>query len=292
MATFRRWLHRARGVFGRPHAGDNVRGFPAVDALVQDCKYGLRTFKNNPGFAVVVVVTLALGVGVNTLIFAVVNAVAFRPLPIDHPERVVFVQPDTPNAGLISHSFPNYRDLRDRNVTFDGLLGYRMAPMDVDVKGAPRRTWGYLATGNYFDVLGVQPAPGRFFRQADDQKPRDAALAVLDYDFWATELNADRSVVGTTIRINRIPYIATPADVLRVVLGRIAAFVAAGAVAGIALALAIGPLLMQIVYQASPREPAVLAAVGAVISLVGLVACWAPARRSLRVAPMAALREE
>ena len=182
------------------------RGFPALDTLIQDCRYGLRTLKKNPGFATVVVVTLALGVGVNTLIFAVVNALVFRPLPIDRPDRVAFVQPNTENSGLISHSFPNYRELRDRNVTFDGLIGYRMAPMDVDVNDGPRRAWGYLATGNYFDVLGVQPALGRFFHQADDQKPGDAAFAVLEYDFWSTEFHGDRSVIGTTIRINRLPY--------------------------------------------------------------------------------------
>jgi len=181
------------------------RGLLALDVLLQDCRYGLRTLRKNPGFATVVIVTLALGVGVNTLIFAVVNAVVFRPLPIDHPERVVFVQPNN-DRGMISHSFPNYRDLRDRNVTFDGLLGYRMAPMDVEVGGEPHRAWGYLATGNYFDVLGVQPALGRFFHQADDQKPGDAALAVLDHDFWLTQFHGDRSVIGTAIRINRLPY--------------------------------------------------------------------------------------
>ncbi len=180
------------------------RGVPAFDVLRQDVRYALRTFGRNPGFAAVVVVTLALAIGVNALAFGVVNAVIFRPLPIDHPERVVFVQPNVESE--VSHSFPNYRDLRDRNVTFEGLFGYRMSPMDVEVNGDPRRAWGYLATGNYFDVLGVRPAIGRFFHEADDQKPGAAPFAVLSHDFWMAQFHGDPSIAGTIIRINRLPY--------------------------------------------------------------------------------------
>jgi len=182
------------------------RGVPALDMLVQDCRYGLRTLRRNPGFATVVVITLTLGVGINTLVFAVVNAVIFRSLPIADPNRVAFVQPSNADFFGFTHSFPNYRDLRDRNVTFDGLIGYRMAPMDVEVNSDPRRAWGYLATGNYFDVLGVQPALGRFFHQADDQRPGAAPFAVLSHDLWLAQFHGDPAVIGTAIRINRLPY--------------------------------------------------------------------------------------
>ncbi len=171
-----------------------------------DLLYALRTLRRSPGFAVVAILSLALGIGANTLVFSVVNALVLKPLPIAKPERVVFVQPEGRGGSL---SFPNYRDLRDRNVTFDGLVGYRISPMNIDASGAgggALRAWGYLATGNYFDVLGVAPAFGRVFHASDDRQPGDAPLVVLSYDYWTSHFAADPAIVGRAIRINRLPY--------------------------------------------------------------------------------------
>src|SRR5436309_5758008 len=155
-----------------------------LDDLRGDLSYAFRTLARNPAFAIVAILSLALGIGANTLAFSAVHALVLKPLPIDRPGDVVFVQ-----SGVVGISFPNYRDLRDRAVTFSGLAGYRIAPMNIDAAGGgapPARAWGYLATGNYFDVLGVTPAVGRFFHADDYVRPGDATVVVLSYDYWAT----------------------------------------------------------------------------------------------------------
>jgi predicted permease len=178
-----------------------------IDDLRGDLLYAARTVRRSPTFAAAAIVSLALGIGANTLAFSVVHALVLEPLPIDRPDEVVFVQPD--HLRITGVSFPNYRDLRDRAVTFAGLSAYRVSPMNIDRgggSGLPERAWGYLATGNYFDVLGVRPALGRFFHAADDERPGAAALVVLSFNFWTTHFVADPSVVGRSIRINRLPY--------------------------------------------------------------------------------------
>ena len=184
-----------------------ARGLAWLDDLRGDLLYAFRTLARTPVFAAVAIVSLALGIGANTLAFSAVYSLVLKPLPIDRPDEVVFVQPVGPVAGM---SFPNYRDLRDRAVTFAGLAGYRISPMNIDAGigagGAPRRTWGYLATGNYFDVLGVTPALGRFFHADDDRRAGAAPLVVLSHEYWTTHAAADPGIIGRTIRINRMPY--------------------------------------------------------------------------------------
>src|SRR5712692_2963945 len=172
-----------------------ARGLRWIDDLRGDLLYALRTFRRSPAFAAVAIVSLALGIGANTLAFSVVHALVLKPLPIDHPDDVVFVQ--AAGVSFVAMSFPNYRDLRDRNVTFTGLAGYRISPMNIDTgdaTGAPARAWGYLATGNYFDVLGVTPSVGRFFHADDDRRAGDAPLVVLSHDQWTSRFAADPSV--------------------------------------------------------------------------------------------------
>ncbi len=96
----------------------------------------------------------------NALVFSVVNALVLRPLPVDHPEQLRVLEN---NQFHLGQSFPDYRDLRDQNQVFSGLLGSRVVQLELDSHEGAARTWGYLATGNYFDVLGVRPALGRFF---------------------------------------------------------------------------------------------------------------------------------
>src|SRR5579863_430159 len=107
--------------------------------LKQDIAYAARVLLRSPGFTVVGILSLALGIGVNALVFSVVNALVLRPLPIDHPEQVVAV--DGP-YGEPGHSFPNYRDLRDRNDTFSGLVGYRISRMELETQTGADRIWG------------------------------------------------------------------------------------------------------------------------------------------------------
>lgn len=177
--------------------------WPWLEHLKRDVLYALRVLSRTPGFAVIAILSLALGIGVNALVFSVVNALVLRPLPIDRPDQVVFVAGPHFHPG---NSFPNYRDLRDRNQTFSGLVGYRVSPMELETGHGADRLWGYLATGNYFDVLGVSPAIGRFFHQEDDLHPGASPYAVLSYSCWQGRFGADPDIVGKTIRINRQPY--------------------------------------------------------------------------------------
>jgi predicted permease len=179
------------------------RGLRLIDDLLADLRYARRTFLRTPGFTFMAILSLALGIGANTLVFSVVNALVLKPLPVSEPDQLAFVQP----LRGISTSFPTYRDLRDRTSSFDGLVGYRISPMNLEGgAGPPIRTWGYLATGNYFDVLGVQPVVGRVFHQDEDLHAGQAPLAVLSYRCWTSRFGADPTTIGRTIRINRTPF--------------------------------------------------------------------------------------
>src|SRR5215470_8733204 len=171
--------------------------------LLQDFRYALRTLVKAPGFAIVAVLTLALGIGANTAVFSVVNALVLRPLPVERPSELAFLENSRYGP---SQSFPNYKDLRDRNRTFAGLVGYRIHPMELETERGAERIWGYLATGNYFNVLGIKPSLGRFFEQDDDIHPGASPYAVLSYGAWQSRFGGDPAIIGKTIRINRLPY--------------------------------------------------------------------------------------
>ena len=173
-----------------------------LGSMAQDVRYAVRLFYRRPATTLAAILSLTLGVGINTLAFSVVNALVLAELPLDRPGELVFVQ----RASHASHSYPNYREFRDRNDTFTGLIGYRISPMSVEIDGGASRAWGYLASGNYFDVLGVKPVVGRLFRPLDDGQPGASPFAVLSYDCWQSRFAGDPTVVGRTIRINRVPY--------------------------------------------------------------------------------------
>jgi predicted permease len=197
---------RARMEFGSAeHYREEVRssfGLRWFDEFRQDLRYASRTLRRSPGFTLVAVLSLALGIGANTAVFSILNSMILRPLPVEAPERLVFLMG---GRGATS-SFPNYLDLRDRNSTLSGLAAYRVSPVGIDTDAGPRRLWGYLVTGNYFDLLGVRPLLGRFFHAEEDTRPGQAPLAVLSYGAWQSRFAADLAIVGKTVRINKLPY--------------------------------------------------------------------------------------
>ena len=200
---------RARVEFGAAESYKDecreARGLRLLDDLRATLRYAVRTLTRTPAFAAMAIISLALGIGANTVVFSVVNALVLKPLPVDQPERVFFLQFGS-GANHPTTSFPNYRDLRDRSTSFDGLVGYRITPINLENGGSPVRTWGYLATGNYFDVLGVKPVLGRFFHQQDDLHVGEAPYAVLSYECWRGRFGGDPSVLGRTVRLNRTPF--------------------------------------------------------------------------------------
>ena len=176
------------------------RGLPFVDMLMQDARFAVRLMRKHAAFSLTAAGSLTLSIGALTLAFAAVNALVFKPLPVAGPSSVYFLQ-----SGSGGWSYPDYRDLRER-IDVEGLAGFRIVMMNVGVDREPAILWGYLATGNYFELLGLRPAAGRFFTPQDDVRPGDAAVAVLAYDTWQSRFGGRSDIVGRTIPINGLPY--------------------------------------------------------------------------------------
>jgi macrolide transport system ATP-binding/permease protein len=174
-----------------------------MHSLLTDVRYGFRNLWKRPGFTAIAIVTLALGIGANTAIFSLVNTVLLRPLPVPHPEQLIEVYGTFHNgADYTIQSYLNYKDYRDRNDVFSGLIAYRFAPMSVSHENRNERVWGYLVSGNYFDVLGVQPFLGRYFLPEEDKTPGSHPVAVISYGSWQKRFASDRGVIGQTLTLN------------------------------------------------------------------------------------------
>src|SRR6266568_51973 len=176
--------------------------------LPLDIRYALRVLWKSPAFTLVALGTLMLGIGANVLVFGVVNAVLFRPLEVSDPQNLYELRLKPWTAWkLLTTSYPAFEDYQQRNTTFSGLAGF-------DGYSGGRLRWGnavkivsgYSATGNYFDLLGVQPAIGRFFHEADVHGPNSAPYMVLSDGLWRSAFNADPGVVGTTVRLGKDPF--------------------------------------------------------------------------------------
>ncbi|HKQ93278.1 MAG TPA: ABC transporter permease [Blastocatellia bacterium] len=171
-----------------------------MQTLWQDLRYGARILLKKRGFTLIAIISLALGIGANTAIFSLVNTALLRPLPVERPEQLVSLNDGALNLPVIS--FPNYRDFRDRNNLFSGMLAYRYTPLGLSNNGVNERVWGYLATGNYFETLGVKPALGRFFTPDDDRAPGAHPVAVIAYESWQKRFAGDSQVIGKTVIVN------------------------------------------------------------------------------------------
>ena len=182
-----------------------------MDGVARDLKYALRSLMAQPGFTLVAVLSLALGIGANTAIFTVVNAVFLHPLAIEDPSTVAELFTfDTKtvqvgNFNLTPTSIQNFEDYRDRNAVFSGLAGYSFVGLRVAGKGDPSRCPGMMTTANYFGVLGIKPALGRLFLP-DEDIDRTAPVAVLSYSAWVNRFGGDRGIVGRSVTLNGIAF--------------------------------------------------------------------------------------
>ena len=180
-------------------------GGTLVEGLLNDLRYAFRMLRKSPAFTITAVLTLALAIGANAVVFAVLNALIIRPLNVPQAQslwaierRASFLDP--------SQSYPDYLDLRDRNRSFDGLAGFTSAEAGLDTGGNPSPAWGLEATGNYFDVLRIRPYLGRFFHGSDEHGPNSAPYLVLSYAYWHNHFQDDPGVVGHVVHLNRHPY--------------------------------------------------------------------------------------
>ena len=216
---------RARLTFGGAESVKEecreARGVSFVETLWQDVRYGLRMMRRSPGFTIVAVLTLALGIGATTAMFSLIDAVALRNLPVVDASHLVFFS-DDPYGGVYSGDVPhgkwavfsyhNYEFFRDHNDSFTDLCAFeternrlKIQAVNAGTGGVPEFAYGKVVCGNYFSMLGVKPAAGRTL-VPDDDRPGAPNVAVMSYAYWRSRFNADPSVVGLVMDVNDTPF--------------------------------------------------------------------------------------
>jgi hypothetical protein len=187
------------------HAEESL---PFAENLLLDVRYALRVLRKSPGFTVVALVTLMLGIGANVVVFAVLNAVLLQPLNVSEPQSLYQLRHKPWMMGrLLTTSYPAFEDFRRRNSTFSGMAGiYGYSYAALSWGNAVRNVSGDEVTGNYFDLLGVQPELGRFFHAVDEHGPDSAPYVVLSDALWRSAFQAARGIVGTTVQLNKHPF--------------------------------------------------------------------------------------
>jgi len=179
-----------------------------LESLFADVRFALRWLRKSPGFTIVAVASLAVGIGFNTALFTVVDSLLFRPLPVAHPDRLVDVYTSATAArgGQFStSSYPDYQDLRSGNDVFEDIVGYTPMFGALSIESGSRLAMGEVVTGNYFKTLGVPAFAGRTLLPEDDA-PGAPRVAVVSYRYWVRELGSSSSLTGRTLRIRGVPY--------------------------------------------------------------------------------------
>ncbi len=174
-----------------------------MDELLQDLRYAFRGIRRSPGFTLVAVVTIALGIGVNATIFSLVNAVLLRPLPVERPSELIDVYGHAATSSSHdSNSYPDFVDYRDQSKTLSGLVAYTNFFANLSLEGRTELVVGEIVSRDYFGVLGVQPALGRAFTAGEFRAPGAGPVAVISYAFWQSRFGGDPKVMGRTFRLN------------------------------------------------------------------------------------------
>jgi predicted permease len=201
-----------------------------LEELFQDIRFGLRTFKKSPGFVTVAVLTLALGIGANTAIFSLIDAVMLKSLPVENPSQLVMLRwsarrspivhgymssgdcpsdlrSEAENHSGCSFSEPMFREIQRQTKLFSGAAAFASSgPLVVTGNGQASRIRGQLLSGNFFDTTGLKPAAGRLFTSSDDQ-PSTQPVAVLNYGYWQSAFGGSRDAIGRTVELNNVPFI-------------------------------------------------------------------------------------
>ena len=185
-----------------------------MNTLLQDIRYALRQLRKSLGFTLTVIVTLALGIGANAAVFSLFDRVLLRMLPVDRPKELVRFDWKGGYSGSASSfggdvdnyfSYPMYKDLRDKNQVFQGILAADRANVGVSWHGQAEDKDAEVVTGNYFQMLGLKPAAGRLLTQQDDTAKNANPVVVLSYGYWKTRFAASSDAIGQTVLINGHP---------------------------------------------------------------------------------------
>lgn len=174
-----------------------------MNTLIQDIRYGIRGLWHNPGFAIIAVISLALGIGANTAIFSLINTVLLRPLPYQEPDRLVMVWEDASFAGFPQNTPApaNYADWKAQNQTFEDMAALAQRSFNLTGDGDPERLDAYAVTANFFPILGVKPALGRSFLPEED-KPDANKVVMLSYRLWQQRYGGERNILGRELLLN------------------------------------------------------------------------------------------
>lgn len=179
-----------------------------MDRLLQDVRYAFRMLRKAPGATAVAVLSLALGIAINTTVFGWVRGILLNPQPgVADASRLVTIETIAPSGTMIDNSFPDYQTFRDRMTLMSGAIAFKERPLGLGSESVTERVWALMVTGNYFDVLGVRPALGRFFEDAEQSDTLDAhPVAVLSHAMWTARFHADPAILGRTLVLNRHQY--------------------------------------------------------------------------------------
>jgi predicted permease len=175
-----------------------------MTTLLQDLRFTLRQLRKSPGFTIAAVLTLAMAIGANAVVFSVMNGLILRPLNVPQAQTLYGIERASDKD--TSQSYPDYLDLRNRNHSFDALAAYAISEVALDMGEAPSRVWGVEASGNYFDALQVRPYLGRFFHSSDEHGASSAPYVVLSYAYWHSHFHDDHEVVGRVVQLNKHPF--------------------------------------------------------------------------------------
>jgi predicted permease len=183
-------------------------GLPFVENLLRDVRYAFRVLRKSPAFTLVALLTLMLGIGANVVVFGVLNSVLLHPLDVNDPQNLYQLRPKLWMSGrLLTTSYPAFEDFQRRNATFSAMAGMNAySHAALTWRGTAIDVSGDKVTGNYFDMLGVQPEAGHFFHAADEHGPNSVPYVVLSDDLWRRAFDADRSIVGATIELSKHPF--------------------------------------------------------------------------------------
>ena len=175
-----------------------------MTTLLQDLRFSLRQLRKSPGFTITAVLTLAMAIGANAVVFSVMNGLILRPLDVPQAQSLYGVERASDKD--MSQSYPDYLDMRDRNHSFDDLAAFNIPQVGLDTGEGPSAAWGVEASGNYFDALRIKPYLGRFFHASDEHGANSAPYIVLSYAYWHSHFHDDRGVVGRIVQVNRHPF--------------------------------------------------------------------------------------
>jgi hypothetical protein len=239
-------------------------GLPAIEALWQDVRYAAQTLRRSPGFATAAILTLALGIGVNTAIFSVVNGVLLSPLPYPEPDRLVALYSRTADARRASSSYPNFLDWVRDNRSFSYLAAFREDDLNLIGLGQPERVPAEMVSASFFRLLAVRVGIYGVISHLVGERTHEIAIRMA--------LGAERR------------------DVSRMVLRDGAKMALAGVALGLVAALGLTRLMTSMLFGVSAHDPVTVVGVMSLLTLVTFAACSIPARRATRVDPVVALR--